>query len=356
MRPTIKDVARQAGVSAATVSRILTGRTSGVRISAATRARVLQLSAEIGYTPDARASSLRSQRSRLIGVIARDITQSASAMLIAVLDDVLKEHGYELLLAQGYAVSGLDRFPEAFDRHRVSGVIFVGTPHDTTDSAILSEYTRRLDRHVVGLTYGGSLELPVSVHIDDRLGIQLAVDHLAALGHQRIAFVGSPITYSLEQRRIAFQAYTASFVGLEAIVEETERSNARTGGEAIQRLLARPAPPTAVVFANDDMAIGGLMAAYQTGRSVPGDVSIVGFDDIPLAGCCWPALTTLRKPIRSMAETAIRCLVDSIEKAPTAGADDSLHENGAGGEYLFAPELVVRGSTAAPGDRGRLTP
>ena len=353
MRTTIKDVARRAGVSAATVSRILTGGASAIRISAATRARVLQLSEEIGYTPDARASSLRTQRSRLIGVIARDITQSSAAVLIAVLDDVLKEHGYELLLAQGQAVSGLDRFPEAFDRHRVNGVVFVGTPHDTTDSAILSEYTRRLDRHVVGLTYGGTLELPVSVRIDDRLGIQLAVDHLTSLGHRRIAFAGSPITHSLEQRQTTFQQYAASIHGLEPVVEVGKNSNARTGGTSMQRLLARSDPPTAVIFANDEMAIGGLMAAYQTGRAVPGDVSIVGFDDIPLASGCWPSLTTLRKPVRPMAEKVVSSLIGLIENG--SGANVSSPIDGSASEscreYLFAPELVVRGSTAPPGGR-----
>jgi LacI family transcriptional regulator len=343
MRPTIKDVARRAGVSAATVSRILAGGATAVRISAATRERVLQTSEEIGYTPDARASSLRTQRSRLIGVIARDITQSASAVLIAVLDDVLKEHGYQLLLAQGQAISGLERFPEAFDRHRVGGVVFVGTPHDSADSAILSEYTRRLDRHVVGLTYGGALELPVSVHSDDRLGIRLAVDHLVALGHRRIAFAGCPITHSMIQRRQAFLEYMASQPGLEALVDKSETASPRSGGEAMQRLLARPDAPTAVIFANDDMAVGGMMAAYQAGRAVPTDVSVVGFDDIPLAAGCWPGLTTLRKPVREMAETVVRCLIELIEHGPETGADGPEESPR---EHLFSPELVVRASTA----------
>lgn len=347
MRPTMKDVARRAGVSAATVSRILAGGTSAVRISAATRARVLTTSQEIGYTPDARASSLRSQRSRLIGVIARDVTQAFSSVLIAVLDGVLKEHGYELLLAQGQTTSGVDRFPDAFDRYRVSGVIFVGTPHRTTDSAVLAEYARRLDRHVVGLTYSGTLELPVSVHVDDRLGIQLAVDHLTSLGHRRIAFAGAPVSGAMGRRITSFQEYAASIPGTVAFVEEVEQSGAGTGGESMLRLLALPDPPTAVIFASDEMAMGGLMAAYQAGRSVPTDVCIVGFDDIPLASHCWPPLTTLRQPVRSMAERAVQCLIALLEHGSVAGTSV---EHGAinepRGEHVFAPDLVVRGSTA----------
>ncbi|MGE3267843.1 MAG: LacI family DNA-binding transcriptional regulator [Chloroflexota bacterium] len=350
MRPTIRDVAKRAGVSPATVSRILSGGTSAVRISAATRARVLQLSAEIGYTPDARASSLRSQRSRLVGVIARDITQASAAVLIAVLDEVLKQHGYELLLAQGQAVSGLDQFPEAFDRHRVNGVIFVGTPHDSADSAVLGEYTRRLHRHVVGLTYGGALQLPVSIHSDNGLGVRLAVDHLLALGHRSIAFAGAPITHSVKQRQATFQAYTAALHGVTAAVEVGRELSARTGGEVMQRLLARPDAPTAIIFANDEMAIGGMMAAYQAGRAVPHSLSIVGFDDIPLASGCWPALTTLRKPVRPMAEQVVTSLIELMENGSATAADG--HQQGATEphrEYLFPPELIVRGSTAPPG-------
>lgn len=353
MRPTIKDVARRAGVSIATVSRILAGSASASRFTAATRDRVLQMSQEIGYTPDARASSLRSQRSRLIGVIARDITQAFPAVLIAVLDTVLKEHGYELLLAQGQTISGVDRFPEAFERHRIYGVIFVGTPHATTDTAILHEYSRRLDQHVVGLTYSGTPRLPISVQSDARLGVRLAVDHLVSLGHRRIAFAGAGVSGAMKQRLATFQEYTASIPGLTSVVEEADSSGARTGGESMLRLLARDDPPTAVMFANDEMAIGGLMAAYQSGRLVPRDLSIVGFDDIPLAGNCWPPLTTLRQPVRAMAERTVASLIGLMENGAKAASADNPEANletnpEAHREFVFSPELVVRGSTAPP--------
>jgi DNA-binding LacI/PurR family transcriptional regulator len=351
MRPTIKDVARRAGVSTATVSRILAGGASAIRISASTRERVLLSSREIGYTPDARASSLRSQRSRLIGVIARDITQAFPSVLIAILDTVLKEHGYELLLAQGQTQCGVDRFPEAFDHYRVRGVILVGTPHRTADTAaVLAEYARRLDRHVVGLTYSGTLELPVSVHVDDREGIQLAVDHLVALGHQRIGFAGAPVSVALGDRLAIFRDYAASVLGTEsAAVEKVETVSARTGGEAMLRLLSLADRPTAVIFANDEMAMGGLMAAYQAGYSVPGDVSIVGFDDIPLADGCWPPLTTLRQPARDMAECAVRCLIDLLDKRVDAvGSAEARAIEQPLRQHVFAPELLVRASTAPP--------
>lgn len=356
MRPTIKDVARRAGVSAATVSRILAGSPSAVRISAATRARVLQMSQEIGYTPDARASSLRTQRSRLIGVIARDITQAFPAMLIAVLDTVLKGHGYELLLAQGQTISGVERFPEAFDRHRISGVIFVGTPHATTDTAIVHEYARRLNHHVVGLVYSGTPRLPVSVQSDAQLGVKLAVDHLASLGHRRIAFAGAGISETMKKRLSNFRTYAASIPGMAPVVVEADHSGARTGGELMGHLLSLDHPPTAVIFANDDMAIGGLMAAYQAGRSVPRDMSIIGYDDIPLACDSWPPLTTLRQPVQAMAERAVASLIDLLENGAEASKDgataNGTHEPETTVEahriFVFPPELVIRGSTAPP--------
>jgi LacI family transcriptional regulator len=177
------------------------------------------------------------------------------------------------------------------------------------------------------------------------------VDHLVALGHRRIAFAGAPTTHSLERRQATFQTHTASLHGLESIIEVGQESSAQSGGDAMHRLLARREPPTAVMFANDEMAIGGLMAAYQAGRIVPDDVSIVGFDDIPLASGCWPALTTLRKPVRRMAEKVVTSLIGLIEHGAVTAPGDSTNENGTGEphrEYLFAPELVVRGSTAPP--------
>jgi DNA-binding LacI/PurR family transcriptional regulator len=219
---------------------------------------------------------------------------------------------------------------------------------DTT--GVLTEYARRLDRHVVGLTYSGGLELPVSVHVDDRQGIQLAVDHLVTLGHRRIAFAGEPVSLALGGRLAIFREYAASVLGADsALVEQVETVSAQTGGEAMLRVLARPDRPSAVIFANDEMAMGGLMAANQAGSAVPGDVSIVGFDDIPLASGCWPPLTTLRQPAREMAECAVRCLIDLLDNRD---GEVGLAEHGATEQPLrqqvFAPELIVRGSTAPP--------
>src|ERR1035437_9691342 len=147
----MKDVARRAGVSPGTVSRVLTLSESASRISDATRERVLAASHELNYSRDAFASSLRSRRSRMIGVVVPTLTMAFLATAISVLGAVLEEREYHFLHAQAWTQEDLQRFSRMYEHYRVSGVLFVGTTREVLDDAFLSEYCRRLGGHVVGL-------------------------------------------------------------------------------------------------------------------------------------------------------------------------------------------------------------
>ena len=342
VRSTIRDVAKLAGVSPGTVSRILSARESAVRISASTRERVLAASRELNYTPNAFASSLRSQRSQTVGVVVPTLTMAFPATAISLLGTVLEERGYHVLLAQARTQADVQRFSRMYEQYRVSGVLFVGSTREMLDDDFLAEYCRRLNGHVVGLLSPPGPPLLVTIDVDNRRGIQAALNHLVGLGHERIAYVGpntcGDFTHRFEAFRELVEVAAPKSSGLD-LMRETPTANPREGGEAMQRLLALPSPPSAVVFATDEMALVGLMAAHQAGFSVPDDISVVGFDDIPWASYCWPPLTTVRQPVKAMVERAAECLLNLVEN----GAD---HQ--AGRSYVFPPELVVRGSTAAP--------
>lgn len=342
VRPTIRDVAKLAGVSPGTVSRVLSPRESAVRISAATRERVMAATRELSYTPDPLASGLRSPRSRTIGLVVPTLTMAFPAAAISLLGTVLEQRGYQFLLAQARTEAEVQRFSRMYEQYRVSGLLFVGSSREVLDDAFLGEYCRRLNGHVVGLLSPPGPPLLVSVEVDNRRGIQLALDHLVGLGHERIAFVGPNRSWDFRQRFEAFRELVAAVAPKSTdpdLVQETPTASPRQGGEAMLRLLALPRPPSAVVFATDEMALVGLMAAHQAGFSAPGDVSVVGFDDIPWASYCWPPLTTVRQPVKPMVERAAECLLRLVEN----GRDEQI-----GRAYVFPPELVVRGSTAAP--------
>lgn len=339
LRVTLKDVARQAGVSPATVSRILGARESAVRISQTTRDRVRAIAQDLNYTPDALASGLRSQNSRIVGVIVRDAAQAYPALVISLLNDLLEKRGYHFLLAQARTAEDARRFSQTFERYRVGGVLFFGALRELLGDALLADYCRRLNGCVVGIACEPGEPLAITLDIDNRRGIELALEHLRGLGHRRIAFVGPARGWDLRQRLEAFGVVAASAGPDEGLlIERIAPHEPREGAEAMMRLLSGPRPPSAVIFATDELALVGIMAAQQAGYVVPRDVAVVGFDDIPWASYCWPSLTTVRQPVAEMVDHATQSLIRLIENDP---------ELIKRGPHVFAPELVVRGSTVA---------
>jgi DNA-binding LacI/PurR family transcriptional regulator len=191
---------------------------------------------------------------------------------------------------------------------------------------------------VVAVWHGSRRDGFLTVNVDNRHGIEAALDHLTELGHRRIAFVGDPVLGDIQERQAAYEDYVAQhrLEAQDGYIQHVR--NAPSGGAAaFEALLELPDPPTAVAAATDVLAVGVLHAAFERGLVVPSDFSVVGFDDIPFAAMTVPGLTTIRMPVQEMIHAAVELAVDkSLRNA--AGT--------ARGVRVFRPSLVVRGSTA----------
>jgi len=328
------DIAAQAGVSQATVSRVLNDRPG---VSAEARQAVLTALDVLGYERPAR---LRKRSAGLVGLVVPELENPIFPAFAQVIESVLNQEGYTPVLCTQTA-GGVteDEYVEMLLDRQVSGIVFVSGLHaDTT--ADPERYRKLVARPLPIVLVNGhvaGVEAPF-VSCDDRAAGELAVAHLVALGHRRIGLISGPDRFVPVQRKLA--GYRAAMERLLA-ASETELDElvslslfgVEGGHAAAARLLDRGA--TAIVCGSDLMALGAIRAARQRGLSVPGDLSVVGYDDSPLIAFTDPPLTTLRQPVRAMAVAAVRALVDEI------------HGHGAPhSEYVFRPELVVRGSTA----------
>jgi DNA-binding LacI/PurR family transcriptional regulator len=347
---TLRDVAREARVSNTTASRVLAGKESPVLISEATRRRVLEAAVRLGYRPNLLARGLRTQRSGTVGVLVADITDPFSAALIPEITAVFTERGYHFLLSH----AGLDpRAGLAYDRllgSWVDGILVLGDHALGRDAEteVLAHH-----RHVVGVARTRENTLIPAVNVDDALGIRLALEHLLALGHRHIGFVGNRLAWDMDRRLEVFLSAMAER-GLAAPPEAIAMvpHSAAGGYAAASRLLAAQVPLTALLCAADLLAVGALCALQEAGWQVPQTISVIGFDDIPLAAYTTPPLTTVRQPAGALARTAAMVLLDSIEGVTTATMPNSGHAREADApsgdprKVLLMPELVVRRSTA----------
>jgi LacI family transcriptional regulator len=332
----MKHIADLVGVSQSTVSRVLSSAATNVPVAAATRERIHQVVAELGYTPNLMARALSTARSGLIGVIVRDINDPFFATGIAAITREARAHGYSVVL--GHVESRAEQavaLTEALAMGHCDGVILFG---DVRGQAKL--WPRRAGRlPVVGLWLGGgSTEVPV-VNVDNRAGVVLAVDHLIALGHTRIAFLQGGRTADGVQRRAAFIAALR-----ERGLQHPERAVHVSSNEflstarAAEAMLQGSDRPSAIVASTDVAAIGAMKGAARQGLRVPQDVSIVGFDDIAMAEVTIPSLTTVQQPMAQLTRLAIERLLSLMSNPFDRDAD----------VRLVQPKLVVRESTAPP--------
>ncbi len=329
-RPTIYDVARLAGVSTATVSRALNG--TG-QVAEPKRVAIDAAVEQLGYRPNTIARSLVTRSTQTIALLLPDITNPFYAELVKGIQALTLERGYTMLLCTtGFDPELEDRYLRLLRAKHVDGALVDGLvlPPDRIARFVEDGFpVVCLDRNV------DSRAVPL-VQVDNRLGARLATEHLLALGHTRIAHImGAPARVS-EERLLGYQgalsragvAPDSSLVGLGGFTENG-------GHDAMEALLAADTGLTAVFAANDLSAIGALNAIAASGRSVPGDISVVGFDDLRLARYTSPPLTTLRQPADVIARHATELLLGMI-----AGRKPGKLR------HLFAPELVVRSSTA----------
>ncbi|MDF9812787.1 LacI family repressor for deo operon, udp, cdd, tsx, nupC, and nupG [Streptomyces sp. SPB162] len=331
----LADIATQAGVSEATVSRVLNGKPG---VSATTRESVLAALDLLGYERPVR---LRQRSAGLIGLITPELENPIFPAFAQVIGQALTRDGYTPLLAtQTPGGSTEDELVEMLVERGVAGIIFVSGLH--ADSTADTERYARLHGQGVPFVlingFSEKIKAPF-VSPDDRGAMRLAVTHLAALGHEKIGLAVGPKRFVPVLRKIqGFISSMQDVLGLST--EESEHLIQHSlytleGGQAAATALIASGC-TAIVCASDMMALGAIRAARQQGLSVPEDVSVVGFDDSPLIAFTDPPLTTIRQPVAAMGQAAVRALLEEIGGTPAPHS-----------EFVFLPELVVRGSTAA---------
>ncbi|MGW8848584.1 LacI family DNA-binding transcriptional regulator [Streptomyces xiamenensis] len=327
----LADIAGQAGVSEATVSRVLNGK-SGV--AATTRQRVLAALDVLGYE---RPLRLRQRSAGLIGLVIPELTNPIFPAFAQVIEQALASHGYTpVLCTQSPGGATEDELVDQLVERGVTGIVFLSGLHaDTTTDP--DRYTRLMGRGVPFVLingYNDRVEAPF-VSPDDAAATRMAVRHLRDLGHERIGLAVGPARFVPVLRKVA--GFTAE-LGEGAPVRHSLFSV--EGGQAAATALLDEGC-TGIVCGSDMMALGAIRAARQRGLTVPGDVSVTGYDDSDLIAFTDPPLTTLRQPVRAMAGAAVTTLLEEINGTQVQHT-----------EFVFQPELVVRGSTAIAPQRG----
>ncbi len=333
----LAEIARQARVSEATVSRVLNGRPG---VSDATRAAVLTALDVIGYE---RPSQLRSRGARMVGLVVPELGNPIFPALAEVVAGALAQRGFNAVLCTRTGSMSEAAYVEMLLERQVSGMIFAGGQYAEADAP--HDHYKRLKqlRLPVVLVNASAdhLDFP-RVSTDDAVAMEQAYSHLVDLGHQRIGLILGPPDHMPSLRKLhAFEQIAMRATGLEVPPELVERTrfSIEGGHAAATRLLGQQV--TGIISASDPLALGAVRAVRRGGLSVPGDVSVVGYDDSAFMACTDPPLTTVRQPIEAIGRAAVEMLVGQIEGSSVADE-----------ELFFEPEIVARGSTAtAPARR-----
>lgn len=341
VRVTLRDVAARAGVSMMTVSNVVNGNSA--RVSAATARRVREVAAELGYVPSASARSLAARSSRIIGLLipatgTDSLTISPhNTAILGQIERELRKHDYHLLLR---GIADPEEVTIALKSWNLDGAILLGF-HEAelariSGPAVDAARVLCIDGYIEGpLTFG--------VRSDDFTGARLAAAHLLELGHREIVFAGPPpapsgvVHHRLDGFRRAFSEAGARW---DERLTEPVPATTHEHGRALGRRLRRDHPEVTAVFATADiLAIGVMAGLAEAGLSVPGDVSVVGFDDLDLCRLVTPNLTTVAQDIAAKAATAVDLLLGSIadDRHPPEPVTLDVH-------------LVIRDSTAPPGE------
>ncbi|NND84385.1 MAG: LacI family DNA-binding transcriptional regulator [Acidimicrobiia bacterium] len=350
---TLRDVAEEAGVHISTASRALNPETRSI-VNEETAKKVSEAASKLGYRPHPFARGLRTNRTNTIGMVVPDLMNPLFPPIFRGAEAVLAEAGYSVLVANGDNNADTERaVTTTLLERRVDGLILATARRSGTmlDEFLKAEIPIVLVNRLRSQAPSGH-DWPdgadptnvAGVTTDDHDGIGQVVKHLASLGHRRIAHVAGPSTLLTSmKRREAYEAWLR-IEGLEfdpSLVVEAERFQVDPGAEACQRLLDSGAEFTAIVAANDLIAIGCLDVLRRAGRSVPGDVSVTGYNDMLFMDRINPPLTTVGLPNFEMGSMAARMLLDQL------GRDDTKDTKPVSAVSL-APTLVVRESTAPP--------
>ncbi|WP_091512309.1 MULTISPECIES: LacI family DNA-binding transcriptional regulator [Amycolatopsis] len=323
----LAEVARKVGVSEATVSRVLNGRPG---VAESTRTAVLTALDVLGYE---RPTQLRGERARLVGLVLPELQNPIFPALAEIMANGLAQQGFTPVLCTGTAggVSEAE-YVDLLLQQQVSGVVFAGGLYAQADASH-EHYRRLVERKLPTVLVNaaiGHLGLP-QVSCDDAVAVEQALNHLFSLGHEKVGLLLGPPDHVPSRRKL--EAYRAK------LGEDFREDLVSHGmfslesGQAATTALLR-AGATAILAASDLLALGAVRCVRRQGASVPGDVSVVGYDDSALMQCVDPPLTTIRQPIESMGRAVVELLVKRISGGTVAAE-----------ELLYTPELVVRGST-----------
>jgi LacI family transcriptional regulator len=337
-RLTITDIAHLAGVSKKTVSRVIN---KAPYVNKKTRARVEAVIAEHGYQPDPQARGLAFRRSFLVGLIHDNPnSQYVENVHLGILD-ALADRGYELVIrpCDRRSPKFLDDMRSFVERLRLFGVVLIPS---VSDDERLAKLLESADCPYVRITCAAANDKAQRVVLThDARGAAAAARRLAELGHRRIAYIsGPPMFRSAHERREGFIGGLAEY-GLE-LAPDLILPGAYTYESGLARgreLLRRTDRPTAIFAGNDEMASGVYGAAHELGIRIPDDLSLIGFDDAPIATRMWPAMTSVRLPVREMGRAAAEKLFVRTKEKETAKAPPASE---------FTPDLVERQSTAPP--------
>jgi len=330
---TLKSVASRAGVSYQTVSKVLNGQ---IQVAPETRERILKAADELGYRPNQIARNMRTQRSHMIGyswlpTSPNQINQILDQFLSSMVDEA-EAAGYHLLPFP-FRSGHVDDYRELIDTGRVDGFVISSVEYDDPRLSFLME------RRFPFVTFGRSnpgWDFPY-VDVDGAEGLRQVTRHLLDHGHRRIGMLAWPEASRVGNDRIAGFLETMSSAGLKVNPRWIERGQGtfEFGYQASLRLLALPATerPTAIIAMSDTMAIGGIRAARESQLDVGSDIAIIGFDDAPMSQYMFPALTTVRQPIREAGRKCVEILV-SLMKGEEPGEQ----------HVLLPPSLITRSS------------
>ena len=329
----LKSLAEHVGLSQAAVSLVINRSPGAKSIPHRTQELIRKAARELNYRPNHIARSLRQQRSYTIGVVVPEISEGYAALVMSGIEDHLLQEGYfYFVVSHRHRDELIEEYPLMLQQRAVEGLIAV-------DTAITSA------AQVPLVAVSGHRELPgvTNIVLDHARAATLAMEHLTKLGHRQIAFIKGQAFSS--DTAIRWESVRNAAQGLGIAINdrlvgqlEGESSSPELGYVVTKKLLASGEPFTALLAFNDISAIGAIQALREGGRSIPQDVSVVGFDDIQSAAFQNPALTTVRQPLREMGMLAAETLLRRIAAPPEAEYPK---------EIVVQPELVRRASTAA---------
>jgi LacI family repressor for deo operon, udp, cdd, tsx, nupC, and nupG len=333
-KPSSHDVAKLAGVSQSTVSRVFSIKSNNP-ISEKTRLRVIESANQLGYTPNPIAQALRGKQSHLLGLIVREIADPFFARLIAEFSTQARALNYHIVL--GHAESDPDEalaMTTVLDTRHTDGVFILGDLHSDEDALLkMLEHNHA----IIALCRGPSPATVCTVNTDNHLGTSLLLDHLVSLGHRDFGFIDGGWLGDIRERREAFIDYLREH-NLPSRPEwiQPDANSAAGGYSAMLHMLSLKELPTAVYVSDDLMSIGVMKAISNRGLRIPEDISVVGFDNIDFTQYLTPGLTTICQPIDMICQKALQLMLSMIEN-PGIELKETI--------FRLPPELIIRSSS-----------